>query len=499
MPTPDRAVILRTEGLTKRFGERTAVNGLSLEVRQGDVFGLLGPNGSGKTTTLRMVLGLIWPTAGTISLFGAPLSTSAQRRAALRRVGSIIEQPSFYPYLSASENLRGVGIFAGLRDDDTLRRRIGEVLFYVGLTPRANDAYKTYSLGMKQRLGVAAALLTNPELVILDEPTNGLDPAGMVEVRTLIGQLAQRGITVVISSHLLHEIQQVCTCVAILKEGSLVAQGTVSELLGAGRGILLAFDRPERYADAVSVLQAAAAAGATWLRGAQYVRPEPGARMPPGGWLLLVDAPFERVAEVSALLAARGIYPIELRPYEMSLEQFFLAQTGTPQPSALPGTAPPYPAQPYAAPPYPTPAYAAPHYPTPPYPAQPYAGPPYASSPYAPPPYAPLPYAIPAGAPPANAPQSAAETPTVAPAPPESNPAPVDAPMASPIAPSPITQPIAAPVTTPLPQPDSVQGDGDSPSGDPAHDGPTSSGQTPEAGMGDQTVAVPEGDTGGQA
>ncbi|HEX6817632.1 MAG TPA: ATP-binding cassette domain-containing protein [Ktedonobacterales bacterium] len=353
-------VIVRTEQLTKRFSTRLAVNRLTLDVRRGDVFGLLGPNGAGKSTTLRMLLGLTWPTSGSIWLFGAPTDTDVARRSALRRVGSIIEQPSFYPYLTGRENLRGVGVYAGIEDEHTLRLRIEEALFHVGLAPRGNDTYRTYSLGLKQRLGVAAALLTNPELIILDEPSNGLDPSGMVEMRLLIQHLAEQGMTVILSSHLLHEVQQVCTRVAILREGAIVAQGAVSELLAAGRGIVLGFDHPERSLQAVQVLQEAAANGASWLHGAQYVRPEPGAWVPPGGWLLLVQAPFERAAEVAYLLAARGIYPMEMRQREGSLEELFLSLTGAAPAQAPQPTQPTQPAQlsqsvQYAQPPQPTP------------------------------------------------------------------------------------------------------------------------------------------------
>jgi hypothetical protein len=199
-------------------------------------------------------------------------------------------------------------------------------------------------LGLKQRLGVAAALLTNPELVILDEPTNGLDPSGMVEMRQLIQHLAAQGMTVILSSHLLHEVQQVCTRVAILKEGAVVAQGAVSELLATGRGIVLGFDQPQRSLQAVQVLQEAATNGASWLRGARYVRPEPGAWTPPGGWLLQVEAPLERAPEVAYLLAARGIYPMEMRQREGSLEELFLALTSTTSPqSASPASPVPAP------------------------------------------------------------------------------------------------------------------------------------------------------------
>ena len=342
---PGRPVVLRTERLTKQFGRLTAVQNLNLEVYRGDVFGLLGPNGSGKTTTLRMILGLIWPTDGQISLFGAQMTNDAERRAALQRIGAIVEQPAFYPYLNGPENLLGVAVYAGLPNNAATQARIDQVLMQVGLAPRARDAYKKYSLGMKQRLGIAAALLTSPELIVLDEPTNGLDPAGMVEVRALISQLAQHRITVLLSSHLLHEVQQVCTRVAILNRGALITQGKVTQLLAAQGGIQLGFSQPDLLPQAASILQAAAETQAPWLRGTRYVPPESGAWMPPGGWLLLVDAPLERAAEVNAILGAQGIYAAEVRRREASLEQFFLALTsGQPQapfpPSMLPQPAP---------------------------------------------------------------------------------------------------------------------------------------------------------------
>jgi ABC-2 type transport system ATP-binding protein len=346
-PATAREAVVRTVGLTKRYGKRLAVNGLNLEVQRGDVFGLLGPNGSGKTTTLRMLLGLVWPTEGEIHMFGGDLAEADQRRTALRRVGAVVEQPAFYPYLSGRENLRGVAIFAGLADSAETRARIQEALEHVGLSDRAKDAYRKYSLGMKQRLGIAAALLMEPELVILDEPTNGLDPAGVVEVRGLIGTLAQRGITILLSSHLLYEVQQVCTRVAVLKEGVLLGQGTVAELLAAQGGIQLGFTDSEQLPQAVSILQQAADGGNPWLRGARYVQPEPGAWVPPGGWYLLVDAPAERAAEVNALLAARGTYAAEVRRREGSLETYFLTLTGgTQEPQAsAPASGPPAPAQ----------------------------------------------------------------------------------------------------------------------------------------------------------
>jgi ABC-2 type transport system ATP-binding protein len=332
-------VLIRTVGLSKTFGTRLVVNSVNLEVRRGDVFGLLGPNGSGKTTTLRMLLGLVWPTGGQIELFGAGVDEPGKRKQALQRVGAIVEQPSFYPFLSGRDNLAGIATFAGLPPGEATDDRIRTVLEQVGLAARARDSYRKYSLGMKQRLGIAAALLTDPELVLLDEPTNGLDPAGMVEVRALISQLAQRGTSVLLSSHLLHEVQQVCTRVAILKEGTLLAQGKVDELLASGSGVQIAFASADEMGRAIDVLRTAQEAGTLWLNGARYVPPEPGAPAPPGGWFLLVNTTAGRASDLNRLLAEHGLYAAEVRRREASLEQFFLALTGgngaTPALSAL--------------------------------------------------------------------------------------------------------------------------------------------------------------------
>ncbi len=331
-------VIVRTEGLTKRFGARVAVDGLNLEVRRGDVFALLGPNGSGKTTTLRMLLGLNWPTTGSIQMFGEDMANSTSRQAALRRIGSVVEQPTFYPYLNATENLSGVALFAGLAKSDATNARIRWTLETVGLAPRASDAYRKYSLGMKQRLGVAAALLTEPELVILDEPTNGLDPAGITEMRGLIGALRAQGITVILSSHLLHEAQQVCTRVAVLQMGRLVAQGAVSDMLSAGRGVLFGFSTED---GAYRAAQALREANLPWAPSGSYIRPEPGSWSPPGGWFLLVSAPHERAAELNALLTRSDLPPAEVRHYEVSLEQYFLTLTGASNATGATGTGAP--------------------------------------------------------------------------------------------------------------------------------------------------------------
>ncbi|HEV7129596.1 MAG TPA: ABC transporter ATP-binding protein [Ktedonobacterales bacterium] len=331
-------VLIRTEALSKRFGKRLAVDGVNLEIRRGDVYGLLGPNGSGKTTTLRMLLGLVWPTGGRVELFGHDVAAPGQLRAALQRIGAIVEQPAFYPFLSGRENLAGVATFAGLPPGAKTLARIDAVLEQVALVAQARDAYRKYSLGMKQRLGIAAALLTDPEVVVLDEPTNGLDPAGMFEVRALIGELARRGTTVFLSSHLLYEVQQVCTRVAILKEGHLLAHGLVEDLLSAagGGGIQIGFAQPEDYPRAVEVLRAAQADGTSWLNGARYVAPEPGSPVPPGGWYLLVSAPGEHASDLNRLLVAHDLYVAELRRREENLEQFFLALTGAAPPAAVP-------------------------------------------------------------------------------------------------------------------------------------------------------------------
>jgi ABC-2 type transport system ATP-binding protein len=220
---------IATSGLSKRFsGGQLAVDGLDLRVPQGAVFGFLGPNGSGKTTTIRMLLGLITPSAGGAELFGE--AVGAGRVAQLTRVGALIEGPAHYPYLSGRANLARYDAADPTADPRTRADRIEHALEQVGLTGAAEKKAKAYSLGMKQRLGLACALLQPRDLLILDEPTNGLDPQGMREIRGLITSLAARGTTIFLSSHLLDEIEQVCTDVAIMSRGHLVSQGTVAEL-----------------------------------------------------------------------------------------------------------------------------------------------------------------------------------------------------------------------------------------------------------------------------
>ncbi|GAA3205600.1 ABC transporter ATP-binding protein [Nonomuraea helvata] len=216
-----------TEGLTKRFRDgQVAVDALDLAVPRGSVFGFLGPNGSGKTTTIRMLLGLVAPTSGEYSVLGLP------QVQALPKVGALVEGPAFYPYLSGSANLTRFDAADPTAPRGTARRRIAEALERVGLSAAAGKRYRNYSLGMRQRLAIAAALLGPRELLILDEPTNGLDPQGTREVRTLVKEIAADGTTVFVSSHLLAEVEQMCTHAAIMRTGKLVAQGTIASLSG---------------------------------------------------------------------------------------------------------------------------------------------------------------------------------------------------------------------------------------------------------------------------
>jgi len=225
---PD-ATAVTTTGLAKRFrGGQLAVAGIDLLVPHGAVYGFLGPNGSGKTTTIRMLLGLVSPTAGSHTLLGRSMPASAAQ--VLPRVGALVEGPAFHPYLSGRANLARLDAADRTADPSTAGRRIGTALDRVGLTAAAKKRYRAYSLGMRQRLGIAAALLQPRELLVLDEPTNGLDPQGTREVRTLVQELASDGVTVLISSHLLSEVEQICTHVGVMHVGKLVAQGTLDEL-----------------------------------------------------------------------------------------------------------------------------------------------------------------------------------------------------------------------------------------------------------------------------
>jgi ABC-2 type transport system ATP-binding protein len=227
---------IQTEGLTKRLGDAAVVDKLDLVVPRGSVYGFLGPNGSGKTTTIRMLLGLIWPTAGSYRVLGEAMPGANAK--VLPQVGALIEGPAFYPWLTGRQNLRRMDAAGPDGQRKTRRERIDAALARVGLAAAANKRFRAYSLGMKQRLGLAAALLRPRSLLILDEPTNGMDPQGTREIRNLVRELAGEGSTVFLSSHLLSEVEQVCTHVGIISVGKMVAQGSVEELRGRGEAML---------------------------------------------------------------------------------------------------------------------------------------------------------------------------------------------------------------------------------------------------------------------
>src|SRR5436189_2989671 len=318
-------IIISTNRLTKAFGRLVAVNDLHLQVMRGDVFGFLGPNGSGKTTTIRMLLGLIRPTAGRAIIFG--MDTTQQMPLILPRIGAIVETPVFYPYLSAVDNLRVIGAASGMVSGKANQRRIDEVLELVELHVKAKTAYRKYSLGMKQRLGIAAALLTDPELVLLDEPTNGLDPAGMFEIRQLIHRLSVLGKTIFLSSHLLNEVQQVCNRVAILQKGNLIKQGNVRELLRGSEQVLVRLNTLEEIQQAKNILETAKRQGADWISEVHVQIDRQGQST------LLVDTPKSYSTEINAILARNHLFAAELHPYEGSLEGVFLQLTTPSVPS----------------------------------------------------------------------------------------------------------------------------------------------------------------------
>ena len=299
--TPARPV--ETRGLVKRYGEIVAVDHVDLIVERGDVFGYLGPNGAGKTTSLRIMLGLIRPTEGLALLFGRdPLTDGAK---ALEGVAGFVEAPRFYPYLSGRRNLRLLADY----DEPVSRARIEEVLELVELRDRAKDKVGGYSHGMRQRLGIAAALLRQPQLLLLDEPTTGLDPAGMRDMRELVRRLAGEGITILLSSHLLYEVEELCNRVAIIRKGAIVYQGALGDLLAtAATGWRLRALEPQR-ARAVLVAH----------RGISDVRLD--------GEELRFSAGDDAVAALSIALGKSGIGITTLVPETASLEDLFLGMT----------------------------------------------------------------------------------------------------------------------------------------------------------------------------
>jgi ABC-2 type transport system ATP-binding protein len=298
--------VIEVEGLRKEYrrlrrGNTLAVDGLDLSVPDGGVFGFLGPNGAGKTTTIRCLLGLIRPTRGTCRLLGADVRSALDQ--VIARVGSIVETPALYPRFSGRRNLQLLGRLNGVG-----KRTVAETLERVGLADRADDLVKSYSMGMRQRLGIGAALLKDPKVLILDEPANGLDPGGIVEVRELLRGLGKQGRTVFVSSHILSEVQQTADRVAILSRGRCVASGPVDEVLAGGRsrGLTVRLD------DLTAGIHALRSAGiSASIEGTE----------------IHVDLPPTAGSTVTRVLAERGLYLAELRPEAVDLEKVFLELT----------------------------------------------------------------------------------------------------------------------------------------------------------------------------
>jgi ABC-type multidrug transport system ATPase subunit len=299
----ENTTIVETHSLTKRYGSGVlAVNSVDMSVRRGEVYGFLGPNGAGKTTTLRMLVGLIRPTTGTATVAGhTPGSPSG-----LARIGALIESPGFYPYLSGRENLMVVADMASVG-----KKRVDEVLDMVELTSRGGRKFGTYSTGMKQRLGVAGALLKDPDLLILDEPTSGLDPQGMAEMRKLIKDIGQGDRTVLLSSHLLGEVEAICDRVGVISNGRLVTQSTVQDLLGE-EGVLVRAQPTDAAQDMLTRMFGPEAVSRR--DGAIHLKTDPGKSL-----------------EINRQLTAAGIGVSELRPFERSLEEVFFQLTGEKQ------------------------------------------------------------------------------------------------------------------------------------------------------------------------
>ncbi|HEY6542693.1 MAG TPA: ABC transporter ATP-binding protein [Ktedonobacteraceae bacterium] len=296
-------VVLSIRNLSKQYGKRLAVDNLSLDVRRGEIFGFLGPNGAGKTTTIRMMLGLIAPSGGSVDILGKDIVF--YRAEILPRVGALVETPALYLYLSGRDNLRAVGSALG----GVPNSRIDDVLELVGLQNRQKDRVRTYSLGMKQRLGVAMALLQDPDVLVLDEPANGLDPAGIVEMRDLMHQLSAAGKTVFISSHLLPEVQQICTRVAIINLGKLVTESTVEDLTSAHGEFAITLERAQ---EALALVQAQ-----NWGREARLN--EQGA--------LITRAPANRGRDLNLFLVQAGFAPDTIAQATQDLEEVFLRLT----------------------------------------------------------------------------------------------------------------------------------------------------------------------------
>jgi ABC-2 type transport system ATP-binding protein len=307
--TEASGVALATQGLAKRYGHRVALDGLDLRVPAGVVYGFLGPNGAGKTTTMRILTGLVRPDAGSVELLGRPFGRGDRRR--LFEVGALIEAPSFYPFLSGRDNLRALAATGA----PTPAARVDELLELVNLRDRARDKVSNYSLGMKQRLGIASALLSDPKLLLLDEPANGLDPAGIAGMRDTLRMLAASGKTILVSSHILSEVQQLVDVVGIVARGRLVREGRIEDLLRA-EGAVRVRVAPHEIPIAGPALEGVAGVG--------HVRLEPG---PEPGWLGVRIDP-SRAAELNRALAASGVYASRLE-VGTNLEALFLELTGS--------------------------------------------------------------------------------------------------------------------------------------------------------------------------
>jgi ABC-2 type transport system ATP-binding protein len=299
-----QGIVLQTQKLTKVYGQRTAVDHLNIEVRRGEIFGFLGPNGAGKTTTIRMMLGLITPTEGHVEVLGHDIQ--AHRAAVLPRVGALIETPALYPNLSGRGNLLAMAAITNVPET-----RIDAVLEFVKLTDRQTDRVRTYSLGMKQRLGIAIALLNDPDLIILDEPANGLDPAGIVEMRVMLRELAAQGKTIFLSSHVLGEVQQLCTRVAIVNLGKLITESTVEALVQGNGDFVVQVEHPQ---DALAVLRQQ-----PW---GQTARLDADGR-------ILTPAPEGNSRNLTQFLVTAGFIPTAMKAYKESLEDVFLRLTGS--------------------------------------------------------------------------------------------------------------------------------------------------------------------------
>jgi ABC-type multidrug transport system ATPase subunit len=295
-----KEILLETKNLCKSYGKRKIIEDINIKVERGDIYGFLGPNGSGKTTTIRTILNLIQSDSGLVSVAGLDMNKEFEK--AILNVGAIVETPMFYNYLSGKDNLK----LTAMLYNSITEKRIEEVLGMVGLSSRAKDKVKTYSLGMKQRLGIARALLHSPSLVILDEPTNGLDPQGMKEVREMISSLAaEKGITFFISTHLLNEVEQICNKVGILKDGRMIAQGNVKELLAEDIETIEIYTKDIKKTEVV-------------IKNIDFVRD---AEVTANGIKCRIDRGYS--SELNRILVSREVFVNYIVPRSQSLEQYF--------------------------------------------------------------------------------------------------------------------------------------------------------------------------------